>query len=58
MASTTTRATRASAALTLGYEFLQGYSWALDARLYRAASDWSLGDWRSAAGVMAGIQFY
>lgn len=46
-------------ALTVGYEFLQGYSWALDARLYyRADSDFGLGDWRSAAGVMAGIQFY
>ncbi len=46
-------------ALTLGYEFLQGYSWALDARLYyKASSDWGFGDWRSAAGVMAGIQFY
>lgn len=46
-------------ALTLGYEFLQGYSWALDARLYyRSSAGFALDDWRSAAGIMAGIQFY
>lgn len=46
-------------AFAVGYEFLQGYSWALDARLYYHLSlDDALGAPRSAAGITAGIQFY
>ncbi len=46
-------------AFELGYEFLQGYSWALDLRAYyRASTAWDFGAPRAAAGIGAGIQFY